>query len=100
MTFYYIVIPFYPLISVVILKVLGEDGDILKQILNEYYLWGGITLFYCALLIALLFGTGHLLSAVISFIFYTIVYFGISIARKTIWTESDNSGTLAPNPPE
>lgn len=98
---YFILVFFYPLISTIILKILGEDGNTVTQILNEYFLWLGIFFLYGAILVLLFFGRhGHPLSAFWSFLLFTIVYFSISVARKTIWTESSESSIVStPEPP-
>lgn len=86
MSYYYGVVLLYPLISVLITRVLGTQGGWGKQIKNEYYLLGGVFLVYAAILFVLLVPKVKL-GAFPDFIIFTIFYFAVSILRKTAFTE-------------
>jgi membrane protein implicated in regulation of membrane protease activity len=75
----------YPVISLFANRLLGQSGSLLTQLYNEYLLWLGVTILWIGLLIVLLFPK-IVLSALVSFILYTLFYFFISVVRKTLWT--------------
>ena len=87
MVSWYSIILIYPLISFVILRLLGNDGNPIVQIASEYYLWIAYSLFYVGLIIFFFFGTHGVLNVVLAFILYTIGYFVVSVLRKTVWTD-------------
>jgi hypothetical protein len=79
-------IVFYPIVSVLITRFLGISDPVLAQLKNEYYLWFGFTLVYVGAIVLFFSGTSVILNSILSYLVYTILYFAIAIARKTIFT--------------
>lgn len=85
----YVLLIFYPFISLFINKyLLDNQGELLVQIASEWYLFFACILFYIGLIIIFFFGTKTPFSAFLAYILFTIFYFAISISRKTIFTNT------------
>lgn len=88
MAVYFAVVAFYPLVSVIILRLMGIDDQLTAQIINEYSLLIYYTVAYAGIIILFFFGTKGIFNALIAFIIYTIGYFALSITRKLVYTDS------------
>ena len=95
MASFYALILLYPFISLGITKLLGNEGDLLGQFKEELRLFFGFTLAYIGVICLFLFGFDGVLDVVIAFIVYTILYFAVSIFRKTIYTGTTDDAMSA-----
>ena len=84
----YSIVLLYPFISVIILRLLGEEGNILVQIASEWYLFIAYTLLYIGVIVLFFFGVHFVLSTFVAFLMFTVGYFALSVVRKTIWTDT------------
>ena len=95
-TYWYGIVLLYPIISALINKYLLGNGDagIFSHIGNEYWLLGAIGLCYAGFVSFFFYGTGFVLSQFWALVLFSIVYFAISLVRKTIWTEHKEEPAL------
>ena len=89
MASYYAIIILYPLLSTFYVK-WSLRGGWIATLKNEFYLWGGYSLIFGALLIISITGSKSLTPSMAFpvFIIYTIGYAVLSIIRKTSFSGS------------
>jgi hypothetical protein len=88
---YFALIILYPVISAIFALSTGNTRGFFSGLINEFYLFLGITIFYFGLL--LIFLQGFNIGSLASFFIYTIIYWTISLLRKTLFTSQKSSDT-------
>lgn len=79
---------FYPIISVIINRLAGEQGSLWAQLREEYYLFLGIVFVFGVILMLVLMNSKPFYATWLVFVIFTIIYFSISVIRKLVFTES------------